>query len=134
MWQCDRHERQTNRQQNLFEVGRLVKPAVENAFEHDAHRADDNRSNDEGWYEADAVRTRQRDDDIATGHGERAVRQVHEPHQPHRDREANGGNEEKHGIGQAVEENADGDIGDLRHEPHPVVVKTPPQLYARRRY
>src|SRR5262245_61863112 len=61
------------------------------------------------------------------------MRQVHEPHQPHRDRQADGGNEEEHGIGQAVEENADGDIGELRHEPHPVIVKTPPRLYARRR-
>ena len=72
-------------------------------------------------HEIDAERARQRHDDIAAGHGEGAMRQVDETHQPHRDRKADGGDEQKHGVSQAVEQNADGYDGKMRHEPHPVV-------------
>ena len=83
--------------------------------------------------EIDTERARERNDDVAAGHGERAMRQVHETHQPHRDRKADRGDEQEHRIGQAVEQNADGYVGKMRHEPHPVIAKTPPRLYARRR-
>ena len=69
----------------------------------------------------DAAGARQRHDEIAAGHGERAMREIDEAHQPHGDRQADRDDEQEHGIGQAVEQDADGDVGNVRHEPHPGV-------------
>ena len=105
----DRHERQADGEQHLFEIGRFVEPPIQAALEQHADRPDQDRRDRQRRDEADAERARQRDDDIAAGHGEGAMRQVHEPHQSHRHRQADGGDEQEHGVGQAVEQDADGD-------------------------
>src|SRR6185436_7596209 len=129
----DRHKGKTDGEQHLLEVGGSIESAIEAALEHDARCSDDNRRNDERGNKADTERAGERDDDIAAGHRESAVRQVHETHQPHRDRKADGGDEQEHGVSQPVEQDADGNDRELRHEPHLVLKKTPPRLYARRR-
>src|SRR4051812_21873290 len=53
--------------------------------------------------------------------------EVHKAHQSHRHRQADRGDEQEHGIGQAVEQNTDGYDGKMRHEPSPTFKKTPPR-------
>jgi len=99
-----RHEHQADRQKHLIEFTGLVEPAIQEPFERHADDRDNERGQHQRGEKRDAGLQHQCDENVAAEHGEGAMGQIGETHQPHGDRQADGDDEQQHGIGHPVEQ------------------------------
>ena len=95
-------------EQALIELARSIKPAIERAFEHDAHNGGRKERKRQRREKRPTQTICKRNDDITAQHGEAAVGQVDEIHQAECDRQSDRQEKEQHPIRKTVEQNAQG--------------------------
>ena len=83
----DRNKDNTDRQKALFEVACSIEPFVQEAFKSNAHNRGSQERERQRRQKRPAKFIRQGDGDIASEHGEAAMRQIDEIHHPQSDGE-----------------------------------------------